>query len=268
MRYRPLGSDPADSRLGRYVSDTTEHLEKWPLTAATVPETPVPVCIGVNWYSDFDNPVKKGRYHYIGLEPRNLGHIRGGHSVVIEAGDQLGAEGQVVRKLQDLPQWYHFYDQGREGACVGFAASRMMSMLNRRAYFARWLWDWSKATDRWVETNPGDDEGTSVHAAMDILRTGGHVPWKKAYESLQANAAYTERDNLAPLADHGVNHVRWITQADDLLQALKSPDAERTGTVRILNSWGTNYPQRVRMPLETVQRLMDEHGEFAVVTDR
>jgi hypothetical protein len=38
--------------------------------------------------------------------------------------------------------------------------------------------------------------------------------------------------------------------------------------VRILNSWGRGYPHRVWMPDETLQRLIDEDGEVALVTDR
>ena len=38
--------------------------------------------------------------------------------------------------------------------------------------------------------------------------------------------------------------------------------------VRILNSWGRGYPHRVWMPDETLQRLIDEDGEVALITDR
>src|SRR5690242_6882289 len=55
MRYRPLGSDPADPRLGRFVPDDWRHVERYPLTALSEADRPTraPVVIGVNWYSAF-----------------------------------------------------------------------------------------------------------------------------------------------------------------------------------------------------------------------
>ena len=153
--------------LGRRAPTDWRHYEKYPLTAATTPTAPTPVAIGVNWYEDFDTPVQKGSRSWIGLNSKQLGKVRGGHCVCLEPGDQLNGNGEVVRLLQDSQSWWDFYDQGREGACVGFGCSRMMSLLNRKRYDARWLWDWAKSTDEWPETNPGDDQGTSVRAACD-----------------------------------------------------------------------------------------------------
>ena len=70
--------------LGRRAPTDWRHYEKFPLTAATTPAAPTPVAIGVNWYSDFDNPVKKGSRHWIGLNPKQLGSVRGGHCVCLE----------------------------------------------------------------------------------------------------------------------------------------------------------------------------------------
>src|SRR5437763_9432675 len=81
----------------------------------------------------------------------------------------------AVERALPLPGYRKRYDQGSEGACVGFASSWMMSILNRRLYDAPWLWNQAKAIDDWPDTNPGDDNGTSVRAAMDVLRTLGHV---------------------------------------------------------------------------------------------
>ena len=175
--------------LGRRAPTDWRHYEKFPLTAATTPTAPTPVAIGVNWYEDFDNPVQKGSRYWIGLNPKQLGSVRGGHCVCLEPGDQLDGNGEVDRLLQDSQSWWDFYDQGREGACVGFGCSRMMSLLNRKRYDARWLWDWAKSTDEWAETNPGDDQGTSVRAACDILRARGHVPWKDEPTRAQLQAA-------------------------------------------------------------------------------
>ena len=115
------------------------------------------------------------------------------------------ATAQITRLLQDSQSWWDFYDQGKEGACVGFGCSRMMSLLNRKRYDARWLWDWAKSSDEWPDTNPGDDQGTSVRAACDILRSRGHVPWKDAYKG----RTYKQRDKEEPAAGEGITANRW-----------------------------------------------------------
>jgi len=246
MIYRPISREPEDPRLDRHIPDSWSHVTSWPLTASTTPSKPVPVTIGVNWYSNFDEPEpdSRGRW-WIGQG--DLGRVRGGHCVCIEPGDP-----SVGPSEQDTASWYRKYDQGQEGACVGFGSSRMMSLLNRRFYDARWLWNRAKEVDEWPDTNPGDDNGTSVKAAMDVLRARGHVIYQKAEPTL---------------AD-GISANRWATHVDQVLGALQSPASERMGAVRILNSWGPSYPRRVWMPFETLQRLLDEEGEATVVTDR
>jgi len=236
--------------LGRRTPKDFDHVEKYPLTATTTPAMPVPVTIGVNWYTNFDDPVKdsRGRW-WIGRYVQNLGSVRGGHCVCIEPGDPSTPGASE----QDINSWYSFYDQGAEGACVGFGSSRMMSLLNRKKYDARWLWNRAKEVDEWPDTNPGDDNGTSVRAAMDILRREGHKPWGGTGQVKQSE---------------GISANRWATTVPEVLDALKSPASERMGAVRILNSWGTGYPHRVWMPFETLQRLLDEEGEATVITDR
>jgi hypothetical protein len=250
--------------LGRRVPTDWKHYEKFPLTAVTLPSDPVPVAIGVNWYSNFDVPVWKNNRWWIGLDHNKLGTIRGGHCVALEPGDALDANGTITRKLQDSDSWWDFYNQGAEGACVGFGTSRMMSLLNRKRYDARWLWDWAKKGDSWSDTNPGDDNGTSVSAACAVLLSQGHVPWSTAY----ANRDYVERDREVPKSSEGINAYRWARTVDEVRSVLKSPANERAGAVRILNSWGRDYPHRVWMPYETLARLIEEDGEVALVTDR
>jgi hypothetical protein len=231
--------------LGRRTPTDFEHVERHPLTADTTPTKPAPVAIGINWYSAFDKPEKdnRGRW-WIGRG--DLGSIRGEHCVCLEPG--AGNE-------RDTSGWYWFYDQGREGACVGFGCSRMMSLLNRKRYDARWLWDRAKEVDEWPDTNPGDDNGTSVRAALDVLRTRGHV-------------VYKAHDEDGPSVTEGVSANRWATRADEVLAALQSPLGTRLGAVCVLNSWGRSWPQRVWMPASVLQRLLDEDGEAGVVTDR
>lgn len=227
--------------LGRRAPTDFQHVEKYPLTLATTPSKPVPVTIGIDWYDNFDTPVKKNGKYWIGLG--DLGSIRGGHCVCIPP-----------ETLKDSASWQTFYNQGSEGACVGFGSSRMMSLLNRKEYDAKWLWNEAKKIDEWPDTNPGDDNGTSVRAAMDVLRAQGHVVYAKKEK--------------APNMNEGIAVNRWATTTAQILSALQSPTYQKMGAVPILNSWGKDYPHIVWMPLTVLQKLLDDHGEATIVTDR
>jgi len=243
--------------LGRRTPEIWDHVQKHPLTAAQIEEltAPRPVAIGVNWYREFDSPTRDSSGHYWVARDSNLTRIRGGHCVCLKP-----------RGVSDLTSWWDFYNQGAEGACVGYGCSRMMSLLNRKRYFARWLWDWSKATDEWSDTNPGDDNGTSVHAAADILRLRGHVAWKSSFSSLDDQPSdWRQRDQIQPALAEGVSAVKWATSAAETLQVLGYSDV---GYVDLINSWGRSYPHMVRMPAEVLERLIQEDGEVAVVIDR
>jgi hypothetical protein len=254
MNYRPINKDPEDPRLGRFIPDDWSHVEKYPLTApGEEAPTPRPVVIGINWYSEFDQPqvMRSGEYFLPNKDA--LTTIRGGHCVCLEPGGE-----------PDPEAWWDFYDQGHEGACVGFGWSRCMSILNQELYAARWLWDRGKEGDEWPDTNPGDENGTSVRAAGDVLAKAGHVDWKDEY----ADDDYKEREGYKPGADNGVQRFRWARSVEDVHKVLGNEAADAHGAVPILNSWGRSYPHRVWMPDDVLERLMSEQGEIAVPTDR
>lgn len=227
--------------LGRRVPQDFSHVDKYPLSALPVTEQPrrVPVVIGVSWYSNFDAPVKDGNAFWIGRG--DLGTARGGHCVCLKP-----------QGVTDPTPWWVYYNQGREGACVGFGASRMMSMLNRKRYDARWLWNEAKLIDQWPDTNPGDENGTSVRAACDILRDRGHR------KVLAGNSC-------PEAAGEGILANRWATSIDEVLTSLGTPGRDY---VEVLNSWGKAYPHIVRLPASTLERLLHENGEIALVVDR
>jgi hypothetical protein len=255
MRYRPIDDDPQDERLGRFIPDDWEHVETYPLTAETFPDRPRPVVIGVNWYSAFDQPEvdESSGEQFVGRDG-SLGQIRGGHCVCLEPGGD-----------PDTEEWWDFYDQGAEGACVGFGWSRCMTILNGgQLYAPRWLWDRSKELDQWEETNPGDNNGTSVRTAGGVLRKSGHVDWQDEY----SDDDHTERAGYRCDRDAGIQRFRWARSVDDVHQVLGNDRADELGAVPFLNSWGRNYPHRTWMPDEVLDRLMGEQGEVAVPTDR
>lgn len=230
------------SGLGRRVPTDWKHVDKYPLSAPMVAALPpTPVAMGVNWYGEFDEPYRDGSVWRV-RAPGPSSKVRGGHCVALK---QRGAV--------DTTGWYDFYNQGTDGACVGFGCSRVMSLLNRKRYDARWLWNEAKKVDEWPETNPGDDNGTSVRAGLDVLQRQGHIVYRAKNEPDYPNRA------------EGISAYRWIRSVDDLLTVLGYGDL---GYADVINSWGRDYPHLTRFPAEALERLWTEDGEFGVPTDR
>ncbi|MDQ3541612.1 MAG: hypothetical protein M3440_13095 [Chloroflexota bacterium] len=205
-----------------------------------------------------------------------------------------------VERTLALP--YHYrpkYDQGSEGACVGFASSWMMSILNRRFYDAPFLYHEAQKIDEWEGT---DYSGTSVRAGMEVLRSVGH------------KFLHDHPHEHAPLIEDGIHEYRWattvaevrtciaagvpLTLGIDWMSAFDTPvrksdgsywigegdlgrvrgghaiacygASDRRQAVKLTNSWGKSWPL-VWMPYATLQRLLDGiafQGECAIVTDR
>jgi hypothetical protein len=134
---------------------------------------------------------------------------------------------------------------------VGFGSTRGITLFERIRFDARWLYQEAQLVDRWADTPP--EEGTSVRAAMDILRKVGH---RRIYrgKSLTADPMY------------GIIENRWARTVDEVIACLNAPQLYDIGGVPILNSWGRHYPHIVYMPLETLQRLLNEYGEATLFT--
>lgn len=214
------------------------HVLAYPLTGSTIPTKPTPVVLSIPWYDAFDRPTQdsKGRWW---IRSTRLGSVRGWHAICVKPG-----------QLTDPLTWYTFYDQGQEGACVGFSSSRAMSLWNRTRYDARWLYRQAQLIDEWDDTPP--EEGTSVKAAFEILRTKG----AKRYPS----------GVIAP--QDGISAYRWAKNVDDVHAVIQTPLANTLGGVPLLNSWGDAYPHVVWLPDEVLSRLFSEGGEGGVATDR
>ncbi len=196
-----------DPRLARFISLDFEHIEKYPLRLETV-STATPIILGVNWYSNFDTPIKdKNDRWWIGKG--ELGRIRGGHAI------------PIPHKDIDTAGWYKYYNQGNEGACVDFSITRAMSIFNRRMYKKFWLWDRAKEIDEWEDTNPGDNNGTSVNAGLRALKTLGHIRKGKEVPDLK----------------EGISAFRWVKDLEDIWGVLQNPYYKKIGTVHLLNLW-------------------------------
>lgn len=245
MIERPLGMrKPTDTR----------HAELYPVRRRTLEELrkPTPVLFGTNWYSVFDHPeeVKNAQgkviSHWIG-KGTLWGRIRGGHCYCVKP-----------PKLRDLIAWWEFYDQVG-GSCVGFGSARMMSLLNRHRYAGMAIYNLAQRIDEWDDTPP--EEGTSVRAGCDVLRTLG--------------APTVLRGKIGEMSvEDGIKENRWVQTVEDIAWCLSPEDNGASilnrGYITFLNSWGrSGYPHLTNMPLEAAERLViTEGGEGAIVTDR
>lgn len=127
------------------------------------------------------------------------------------------------------------YDQGREGACVGFSQSWMMSILNRVRYGAGWLYREAQLIDEWTDTPPA--EGTSLRAGFDILRQRGHR---------QLRGQRLRPEDL----EHGIAANRWATTVDEVRAALASG---------VPVNLGINWYRQFSNPQQSTR--LDDHGQ-------
>lgn len=228
--------------LGRRKPTDWQHVDAYPLRALAL--TPVaPVVLGIDWYTNFDRPMRTDGTPYtpgarglFWIGRGSLGKVRGGHC--------------ICAKLYGVGDgWWDFYDQGSEGACVGYGEARMMTLLNRVRYNAPWLYQRAQETDEFADTPPA--EGTSVRAGLEVLRTQG--------------LARPAVGSVARIAD-GVSAYRWATSWDEVRSTLGLPDSQ--DGVPLLNSWGRDYPHIVHLTDEAGATLLSQDGEAGVVTDR
>jgi hypothetical protein len=252
------GTRVEDARLDRLPSDRTDHLEKFPLTAATLPSTATPVVIGVNWYAAFDRPVRRRirGWDYWTIGGGDLGRIRGGHAVCLRPWT-----------VRDAAGWWPFYNQGVEGRCVEFAWLRALSLMNRQRYdiTSRWHYWQMQQVDEWSGGSyPGASpryEGTSVRAGGEVMRQWGAIPALRGGAPLPLDNA-----GDAVRLDEGIAAYRWATSWDDVRTVLGVPGW--CPGVPMLNSWGRGYPRQVLLLDDTGARLHAEDGEMGVATDR
>lgn len=153
----------------------------------------------------------------------------------------LPATVENVESTVYLPAWHKTWDQGSEGACVGFAASMMMSMINERQasleklspvtrrYNPWWLWKEARLVDGWAGNDDLNvSEGTWVNAACKILRDKGHC------------RVINGRTKSADIAE-GISTYRWATSVDLVRTAISQNIPVAIGV-----DWYTNFdsPQK------------------------
>lgn len=252
------GSNATDRRLDRVHSGHHNHLTKYPLTVATLPAKRTAMPIGINWYSNFDNPkpIKVRGRTYQAIGGGHLGNVRGGHSTC------LMAYGMV-----DLADWWVYYDQQAEGRCVEFACLRATSLHNRKRYdiSSRWHYYEMQRRDYWPGGSYPDAtpryDGTAVDAGMQVLAQVGAIPARPKGKTVTLD----EAPGLVSAAD-GIAAYRWATTWAMVRTALNIPDW--LPGVPMLNSWGRDYPHKTLLLDAAGERVLREDGEMALITDK
>lgn len=211
----------------------------------------------------------------------------------------LTTTARVESRLEIPYQYRERYDQGAEGACVGFSLSWAMSIFNRHFYDAGALYHAAQLIDPWPETPP--EEGTSVEAGATVLMTQGH--WRFVHGVTKAVALFegikefrhaASVDELRTAISIGSPFVLginwyanfdrpvwgdfgqggnrwWIGRSTSELGAVRGGHAicgcgarDSIGAFTLVNSWGHDYPI-VNIPYETVELLIREEGAEAII---
>lgn len=203
---------------------------------------------------------------------------------------------EVAERTLSLPYRYRAkYDQGAEGACVGFSESWAQSINNNRFYDAQWLYEEAKKIDEWQ----GEDyDGTSVRAGFDVLRKVGH---KRIHDPRHHHVADPSDGILVNRWAYNVDEIRTAVQSGipvvmgtNWYRALDWPEKRKNeywipqtnlGKIRgghawciyavsdkrqafkMVNSWGMGYPL-TWFPYSVIERLLKEYGEAGIIVDR
>lgn len=220
-------------RFGCVPPPDNVHRMKYPLEAGNIPVGPmVAAC---NWPAEFSRPNRRpdGTW-WIDAKPP-YPRLLGGHAFCL-----------LPEGWDDIMGGWDWFDQGATSQCVAYASNRMQAINNSRRNYAPGPF---YARCKELDGYPG--EGTYVRTAMDILRNEG-VWVQKSGKGVQG-----------PRLAHGIVSNRWATSPDDILDAL---DANETGRICILNSWGTSYPHMVYVPIETIAAMMSANGSYFEAT--
>ena len=226
----------------------------------------------------------------------------------------------MVNRVLALPSWHWTHAQGRQGSCVGHGSVMERAITNTaqnriarlfkptRRYDPIDLWNQAKLVDPWSDTNPGDDNGTTVSAGYDVLRNRGPVRVKSM--KLVNDAPTPVGSYVTPDIADGIMANRWAISVDQVRTAIASgqpctigvnwydnfdfPEGSgkevwigrgNLGQVRgghcvcIYGASDTRQAVRIKnswgrdyplvwMPYTALSRLINEDGEVTLVTDR
>ena len=181
---------------------------------------------------------------------------------------------ETVERVLKLPHWHRSHIQAQTSSCVGHASVMERAIANTaqnireqlarpwtRRYDPMSLWESAKAIDEWPDTNPGDNEGTSVRAAYDVLRTTG--PRRVRTMRLSSTGIPKPVGLKEPVVADGIVANRWARTVDEIRAAIARGNAVTIGT-----AWysGMSVPEKVGRDYwiaRDVQRLGRMEGGHA-----
>lgn len=223
--------------LGRLAPTDDLHVRRYSLSADSIPSSPTPVILGVDWFTGFD---KAGLREFdggvwIGRSPR--GTVRGGHAICLKP-----------PALTDPAGAYAHHNQGEEGRCVGEATTRASALTEGRLFDAEKLYVRAKEVDEF----PGTDySGTSVRAGLSVAQKEGlHL-----VRGGKSAAKPSDRWRIGPYF--------WASSVEQIAACLKLPTGQQY--VEFLNSWGASYPHLTRIAFDLLHDLLFVRGGDAAV---
>src|SRR6266542_497647 len=144
----------------------------------------------------------------------------------------------VAERTLRLPWWHRWHDQGQTSSCVGHGVAMERAIVNgmqnkllgmipySRHYDPISIWNEAKVIDEWADTNPGDNQGTSVRAGCDVARTKGvqRVKWMKLVDDVPTPQREQDWDE-----NEGILTNRWATTVDELRTVISNGAAVAIG---------------------------------------
>ena len=135
-----------------------------------------------------------------------------------------------------------------ERAITNIAQAQRLGLLRPgRRYDPIDLWNEAKKIDEWDDTNPGDDNGTSVRAAYDIAREKGlcRVTFMRmGSDGVPVPFRPRSRDRA-----EGIERNRWARTTDEVRTAIAKGVPVAIGV-----NWYTNFDRPVSKPSPTAAR--------------
>lgn len=226
----------------------------------------------------------------------------------------------VAERTLTLPSWHWTHDQGQQGSCVGHGSAMERAIRNGaqaraeklpspgRRYDPLHIWNEAKRIDPFPDTNPGDQNGTTVSAAYDVLRDIGPRRCLVRFDAArQVPVPYSEKP---PSPADGVAANRWATTVDEIRTAIQGgspvaigvdwyeqfdtpvqhPDGDwyipapkgSTGDGHCVCLYGASDRRQAFkvknswgrsyplawLPYTTMSKLLAAHGEACIATDR
>lgn len=178
----------------------------------------------------------------------------------------------TVEKILALPSWHWSHDQGEEGSCVGHGSAMERAVTNNaqlmritkwlwrgeRRYDPIDLWNQAKIVDGDPSTNPGDDNGTYVRAAYDVLRDRGPIRCQSVeLRNIGGRATPVPiGDQKSPKHGEGASVNQWATTVDQLRSCIAKD---------LAISFGVNWYSGFDNPQSAGQHVASKDAPTAII---